>query len=70
MDSVRSLAGVTGSVAVQDRNAGGNKRDAEAFQKALRQEGGAEKPVRTELQRRPPSGRKNDGIAHHVDVVA
>lgn len=70
MESVRSLAGVVGGVRVQDRNAGGNKADAEAFRKALQQQGSPEKPVRTELQRHPPVGRKNDGNARHVDVVA
>lgn len=70
MESVRSLAGVTRGVAVQDRNAGGNKADAEAFRKALQQEGGTEKPVRTELQRQPPASRKSDGNSRHVDVVA
>lgn len=78
MDSVSRLSQVYGSNPVSDRNAGGKKQQAEAFQRAM-QEGGddgtaaerePEPPVRRGLQQRGLNSRKQDGEAHHVDVVA
>lgn len=76
MDSVRSLPGVIGGARVQERNAGGSKASADAFRRALQQEGtasseDADQSMRTRLQPRPVIGRKTDGaIAQHVDVLA
>lgn len=76
METVRSLPGVLGTTRVQERNAGGNRGNAEAFRKALQQEGSAEgggedAPMRTRLQPRPAASRKEPVVnARHVDVVA
>lgn len=80
MDNVRSVPGVQTGVRVQERNAGGGgKASAEAFRRALQQEGSpagtsrdaAEPPLRRPLQQKPTSGRKDDGaLAGHVDVLA
>ncbi|MBM4063229.1 MAG: hypothetical protein FJ265_19350 [Planctomycetes bacterium] len=75
MDALRGLPAVPGVVPVQERNPGGNKANAEAFRRALQQQGGedeaTDRPVRPALQPRPGIGRK-DGAAtsHHVDVLA
>lgn len=76
METVRSLPGVLGTARVQERNAGGNRGNAEAFRKALQQEGAAESggkdaPMRTRLQPRPAASRKEPvENARHVDVIA
>ncbi len=80
MEAVRGLGGVFATPRVQERAAGGNKRQADAFREALREREGAgesgsegiaaeEAPVRTRLQQQPQHGRKDDG-ARHVDVIA
>ena len=79
MEPVRSLPGVVGGNRVNERAAGGNKGDAEAFRRALQQGAagtavagkGGEAPMRARLQSRPGGGRKDDGTAaRHVDVIA
>ncbi|MBL8748111.1 MAG: hypothetical protein JNK78_03055 [Planctomycetes bacterium] len=79
MDPVRGLAGVDASMRVQDRAAGGNKKDAEAFRRALEQEGGdgdagrppeEKTPMRTRLQPQAPTSRKVERNTRHVDVIA
>jgi len=79
MEPVRSLPGIVGTNRVNERAAGGGKRDPEAFRRAL-QQGAAEReaegrseeaPMRARLQSRPASGRKDEGTpACHVDVIA
>lgn len=77
MDSVGRTQGIVGSNQVHERQAGGNKQQADAFRRAMEEHaaGGerpteSETPVRRELQRRPPISRRDEGEAHHVDVVA
>ena len=80
MDPVRSLGVVFSGTRVQERAAGGNKQQADAFRKALQRDGGPapegeaapnEPPVRTGLQPRPRESRRDDGTtARHVDVIA
>ena len=79
MEPVHSLPGIAGTNRVQERAAGGKKGDPEAFRRALQQgadgrteDGKAEEaPMRTRLQSRPASDRKDDGTtARHVDVIA
>ena len=79
MEPVRSSPGIIGGNRVNERGAGGNKGDAEAFRRALQQgaAGSAEKgkgeeaPMRARLQSRPVVVRKDDGAtARHVDVIA
>lgn len=79
MEPVRSLPGIVSSTRVNERAAGGNKGDPEAFRRALKQgaagqaEAGQreEVPMRTRLQSRLGTGRKDDGAtACHVDVIA
>lgn len=80
MDNVRNVPGIQSGVRVQERNAGGGgKASAEAFRRALQQEGTpgstprdvAEPPLRRSLQQKPIAGRKDDGaLAGHVDVLA
>lgn len=76
MDGVTGLSRIYGSTQVHER-AGGNQQQADAFRQAMQeQEGGTaaerepEPPMRRALQQSPPNGRKQDGEAHHVDVVA
>jgi len=79
MEPVRSLAGVVGSNRVNERAAGGGKREAEAFRRALQQgeqgraqQGpGEEAPMRSRLQSVRVPDRKDEGpAARHVDVIA
>jgi hypothetical protein len=83
MDSVQGLGGVLGSMNVQERAAGGRGGSAEAFRRALQQQGEqaadgqqtppepAIRPVRTGLQRHGDSGRRDgEATAGHVDVIA
>lgn len=79
MEPVRSLPGIVGGNRVNERAAGGNKGDPEAFRRALQQgaagqaEAGKrdEAPMRTRLQSRLVSSRRDDGpTACHVDVIA
>lgn len=81
MDPVRSLNGVLGSIRVNERNAGKEKKDAEAFRRALEQEAGGardgdgkpgrETPLRTSLQQKAAASRRVDGTTpRHVDVIA
>ena len=75
MDAVTRLSRVSGVTKTQE-GAGGNQQQAEAFRQAMQEEDGTaaerkpEPPVRRALQQSPPNGRKHDGEAHHVDVVA
>ena len=78
METVRALASVQGALTVGDRQAGGGKRQADAFRQALQQQGqqagkgetrAAERPVRPALQVSAPDDRR-DGQARHVDVIA
>jgi hypothetical protein len=77
MDSLRGLPAVPGSVTVQERR--GSQRQADAFRRAMQQGGqgappapppGDEQPVRPPLQPKATAGRKNEGTACHVDVIA
>ena len=80
METLRGLTGITGGARVQERAAGGGKRGAEAFRRALEQESDqsapdrpadGQAPVRTKLQQRPIASRREDGAtARHVDVIA
>ena len=86
MDALRGLPGVPSSLPVHERKGGGNKRQADAFRRALadggasseaRAEDGAdgppkadEGPVRRRLQQTPLAGRKDEGLSRHVDVIA
>jgi hypothetical protein len=76
VETVRSLTPVGGLGAVQERQ-GGNRRQADAFRRALQQEGddsgstAAETSVRTGLQpQRPSSRNQTNGPGHHIDVLA
>jgi len=78
MESLRGLPSLPGASPVGERS--GGRRQADAFRRALQQgtqEGdaqpstpGGERPVRRTLQLAPGAGRKNEGTAHHVDVIA
>lgn len=77
MNGVTRTSGVVGSHQVHERQAGGQQQQADAFRRAMQEHGDGtaaerepEKPVRRGLQRHPPIGRKDEGEAHHVDVVA
>ena len=74
MEPLRSLPPIAGGARVQERAAGGNRQQAEAFRKALQEEGGQAKqeeaPMRRQLQKQPPAGRKEIVNARHVDVLA
>ena len=79
MEPLRAVPGVTGSFSVQERQAGGgNKRQADAFRNALQQEAGSQRDtagerepaLRSRLQVQVPAGRKDQGTARHVDVIA
>lgn len=78
MESLRALHTVPGSVNVNERNAGQNRRQSEAFRRAMQQNGtpaatpaaAEEAPVRRPLQPPPAGSRKDEGTVHHVDVIA
>lgn len=79
MNGVTGPTGVIGSHQVHERQAGGQQQQADAFRRAMQEQGNgddderqteAQKSLRRALQRRAPNGRKDDGEAHHVDVVA
>ncbi|MCK5943472.1 MAG: hypothetical protein KAI24_15935, partial [Planctomycetes bacterium] len=77
MDAVNGPTRILGSQQVHERKAGVGQGQADAFRRALeeRDDGTAaerepEQPVRRELQRRPPIGRRDLGEGRHVDVVA
>ena len=78
MDPVRALASVTGSLQVNERQAGGGKRQADAFRQALQQQGAQggqpekradQRPLRPALQAKADDGRRTES-AQHVDVIA
>jgi hypothetical protein len=79
MEPVRSLPGVQGGMGVNERQAGGGKRQADAFRQAMQKEGEAgarraavpvvQAPVRPRLQPQPIEDRR-EGEARHVDVIA
>jgi hypothetical protein len=81
MENLPALSGLTAPARVHDRH-GGNRRGAEAFRRALQQQGDdqpappqdaaeAEAPLRTDLQRRSAAGRRDAGAtSRHVDVIA
>jgi hypothetical protein len=74
MDPLRALPGVVGPLQVHERQ--GGRQQADAFRRALQQDGGepgpgaGERRAGTALQRRAPASRKDDGKAVHVDVLA
>ena len=79
MNGVNGPSGVLGSSLVHDRKGGrgGPRPDADAFREALQQQGQDPGPepedqgcMARALQRRAVIGRREDGEAHHVDVVA
>jgi hypothetical protein len=78
MDPLRGLPGVQGGLVVQERRGGGSKQQADAFRQALQQQAGGERsgeplgqaPMRSRLQATAVSGRKDEGTARHVDVIA
>lgn len=76
MDGVTGPTRIFGSNTVQERK-GGTKQQKDAFQQAMQEHHdgtAAEKepdpPMRRGLQQTGPNGRKLEGEAHHVDVVA
>jgi len=79
MNGVNGLSGVVGSHQVHERQAGGQQQQADAFRRAMQEQGDGtaaereaepEPPMRRALQRQAPNGRRDQGEAHHVDVVA
>jgi hypothetical protein len=72
MDPVRGLAAVPSGMAVGERQANGNKRQADAFRRALQDVAppAKEGAVPPTLQPKPPLGRKSEGTARYVDVIA
>ena len=80
MDGVQGLSRIPGSNQVTERNAGGNKQQADAFARAMQQRGEAgdgaaterepEPPLRRGLQPRGRISRNDHGEAMHVDVIA
>lgn len=85
MEPLRAVPGVVASpVQVNERRGGQNRQQADAFRQALRQsaEGGRDQAapreaepvdqatVRRTLQKTAGPGRKDEGTAHHVDVLA
>lgn len=85
MEPLRTVpAVVAGSLQVNERRGSQNRQQADAFRQALRQsaEGGrdqdparesepvAQATLRRTLQKTAGPGRKDEGTAHHVDVLA
>ncbi len=78
MEPIRSLANVSGSLSVNERQAGGGKRQADAFRQAMQQSGEQSgKPATGPLQRSmrsalqvPAPDSRRDGETRHVDVIA
>jgi hypothetical protein len=85
MEPMRAIPTVAvGPAAIHERQAGNNRQRADAFRQALRQgadnsargsaedgERGDEQPtVRRTLQKQRDTGRKDEGTARHVDVIA
>ena len=82
MEAVHGPTGVFGTNRVSERNAGGNKQNAEAFRRALTEERGQsgdradeqratrERPLPRRLQQRDAADRREPGQAVHVDVIA
>lgn len=77
MEPLRAVASSVGPSAVRERQAGG-RRQADAFRQALQQQtGGQREPdaereaaLRSRLQMAAVTGRKDEGTARHVDVIA
>jgi hypothetical protein len=77
MEPLRAIVAPTGPTSVQERQAGG-RRQAEAFRQALQQQAGdqrepdgeREAALRSRLQVAAVTGRKDQGTARHVDVIA
>ena len=83
MDGVRGPSGLLGPARVHERGAGNQQRNADAFRRALEQEAGGREsgpdgdrqqatapPVARRLQLPTSPGRRDDGQAMHVDVIA
>lgn len=78
MEPLRAVPPTTGPAAVQERQAGGNRRQADAFRQALQQQAGGQREasadpepaLRSRLQVAAVAGRKDQGTARHVDVIA
>jgi hypothetical protein len=83
MDSVRSANGLTGPARVHERGSGNQQKNADAFRRALEQESSgresgpdgdqkqaAAPPMARRLQLPATPGRRDEGQAMHVDVIA
>lgn len=81
MEPLPSLSGVLGVSRTHERAAGGSRKDAEAFRRALDQEtsekpgddvpADRQSPLRTQLQPKPAADRRTDrAMTRHVDVIA
>jgi len=78
MEPLRAVTPTIGPTSVQERQAGGNRRQADAFRQALQQQVGGQRDadsdreaaLRSRLQVAAVAGRKDDGTARHVDVIA
>lgn len=85
MEPMRALPTVVvGPAAIHERQAGNHRQRADAFRQALRQgadqtpggsAGAADRDddqatVRRTLQKQRDAGRKDQGTARHVDVIA
>lgn len=79
MENVTPVAGAASAIQVRERAAGGDRRAADAFRRALQDQGArerahaetaAEQPVRTGLQHEPARDRREAENARHVDVLA
>ena len=78
MEPLRAIAAPTGPLTVHERQAGGNRQKADAFRQALQQQTGGQREtpaereaaLRSRLQVAAAGGRKDEGTARHVDVIA
>jgi hypothetical protein len=78
MEPLRAVPPMAGPTSVQERQAGGNRRQADAFRQALQQQAGGQRDadsereaaLRSRLQVAAVAGRKDEGAARHVDVIA
>lgn len=78
MESLRGLPAVPGSVTVHERQGGQNRRQSDAFRRAMQENGApaaalaapGQPPLRRPLQPTAAGGRKDEGTVHHVDVIA
>lgn len=77
MEPVRAVMAPVGPSSVQERQAGGRQK-ADAFRQALQQQTGGQREadadreaaLRSRLQVAAVAGRKDQGTARHVDVIA